>query len=1084
MISQQGSRAVLVLTVALAFMGLWASPVLAQNTGSIQGTVVDQTTSRPVANAQVSVQGTQLGTITNQQGRFQILNVPVGTHTVVAEIIGYETVSRTVTIRAGEVTSINLPTLETAIALQELVVTGVSGATPRAKLPFTVDQLRTEDMPVPAMSAASMIQGKVAGAQVVQGSGRPGATPSILLRGPTSIDAAGRNQEPLFIVDGVVLGASVIDIDALDIETVEVVKGAAAASLYGARAANGVVQITTRSGRGLDDNTIRYSLRSEYGINQLPGSINIAQLHPYRLDTQGRFVDAAGNPFDWTEEAFIESAYWDIDGHTGLPRGRQPVLDGGVWTAFQRNPWPGQTFDHVDNVMRRGAMGQHQITMEGRQGATNFHASFANVSQEGVVVGQQGYDRNSFRLNLDQGLQDNIQLSTRVFYSRSTTDGQNVEGTGTPLFTLTRMPAGVDIRARDAEGRLLLRPDLQGENANPLIELNDLERSDLRQRFMGGANLRWSPMLWLDLDANMSYDRSDVDRDQFNHKGYRTARPASSNAGYVYRDGWLNEVLTGSLTATLRRSFGAVNTRTQVRYLFEDETYDYFRASGFNLVVDGVRSVTAARDQLITRSTLQDTRSEGYFFITNFDIADRYILDALVRRDGSSLFGADERWQTYYRGSAAWRLSQEDWWFAPGLFNEFKLRYSIGTAGGRPNWSAQYETYTVLDGVVRGAVSLGNTELKPEFAIEHEAGVDFSLLERMNVGITYANTEARDQILRVPQPAVTGFEYQWRNAGTLESNTWEVSIDMPVMRRGDFNWGTRLLFDRTRQQITQLDVPPYQYGIPGVQAVDAAFYAREGERLGTFYGYQWASSCGQLPEGLRGACQAGEFQVNDDGYMVYVGTGNTWRDGITKNLWGTEGPGGVMWGTPIVGVDADGDDFQALGNTTPDFSVSLSNTINWRGFSLYGLIDAVQGADIYNLPRHWAYFERYSGDQDQTNPDPNLHKPIGYYSSLYRILGPPNSHFVEDGSFVKLRELSVRYRFGRDQLGAVPGLRAFQGLGISLVGRNLFTITDYTGYDPEVGIAGGDVGSAAIARFDGFNYPNFRTLTAGIELNF
>ncbi|MBA2246235.1 MAG: SusC/RagA family TonB-linked outer membrane protein [Gemmatimonadetes bacterium] len=1076
----------LATVVAAALLPTTLLQAAAQQTGTVQGTVVDATTARPLPNAQVFITGTQLGTLTNAQGRFQIVNVPAGQQNVRVNLIGYTEETRSVNVTAGQAAGVTFRIQETALELQEIVVTGVAGATTRAKLPFTVDKVNADALPVPAVDAGSAIQGKVVGATVISGSGRPGSAPSIMLRGPTSINAQGRSQEPLYIVDGVILGASIVDIDANDIESIEVVKGAAAASLYGSRASNGVIQITTRSGRALGSDMTRYTFRTEYGVNQLAGGINIAQNHPYRLNASGtRFVTSGGVEFDWLEEAIRASNAYPA---TASSVARQPTLNGAnIWNTFQDQPWPGGTYDHIGTFFRPGDFSLSQLSVEGRSGGTNYLASFNNTLQQGVMTGLNGFNRSSFRLNLDQGVRDNLQLSARTFYSTSTQDGQIADGGG-PLFTLTRMPAGVPLTTRDSLGNVINVPDITGENQNPLYVLQNSDRADDRERFLGGANLRFSPIIWVDLDANLSYDRSNVNRHQFNFKGFRTARPSSTlNQGYVYRDGWLNEAINGSVTSTFRRSLGALNTRTQLRYLYEAEHYDYTRASGTNLAVEGVTSLTAAREQRITRSETQDIRSEGYYLITNLDFADRYILDALVRRDGSSLFGANERWQTYYRGAAAWRVSEEPFWAGLGdAISEFKLRYSLGTAGGRPRFNAQYETFTVVDGVVNPQ-NLGNANLKPEFVVEQEMGIDATLMNRIGLTLTYAHSEARDQILRVPLAGYTGFVQQWQNAGTLESNTWEASIEAPLVRRDNFSWSTRLLFDRTRQTITELNVPEYQYGFPQ-QGLTAVFFAREGEPLGRFYGARWATGCSDLPSGLQSDCAAGAFQQNDEGYLVYVGQGNSWRDGIRNNLWGTAGPTvrgtPLMWGTPIVAQDEDGNTLLPLGSTMPDFNFSLANTINWRGFSLYGLVDATMGVNVYNLPRHWSYFERYSADQDQAGRDEETKKPIGYHSALYRQLEPPNSHFVEDGSFVKLREVSVRYRFGPEQLANVPVLGGLGGVGLSLVGRNLLTWTDYSGFDPEVGFAGGDVGSAAIARFDGFNYPNFRSFTAAVEITF
>lgn len=1074
----------------------------AQQAGSVTGLVTQQGTGAPIEGAQVVLEGTQFRGVTQSSGRFLILNVPAGTYTLRVQMIGYTDVERSVTVTAGQSATVNVAMQYDVISLNEIVVTGVAGATQKVKLPFTVDQLNAQEIPVPQVSAASAIQGKVAGATVISGSGRPGSSPTILLRGPTSINAAGRSQEPLYIVDGVILadGTGMADLDALDIENIEVVKGAAAASLYGSRAANGVVQITTKRGRGLDGDVVRYTVRSEFGRSSLPGRFNLTQRHQFAMTDDGKFIDNKGNPCEWLSCPSVKLA-----GQKALPG-----ADADAWNTIQREAWPGKTYDHVADFFTEGAFMQHYVAAQGRSGGTNFHVSYTNVSEEGVMPGQEGFDRHNFRLNLDQTLGHNLTLSGTSFYSRSTQNGFP-ESQGNPLFRLSRMPAGVNLRAcvddpnKDCTGagdrlnRLIIEPDPFNENDNPLYMLLNRQWTTERGRFMGSANLRWSPLDWFDMDANVSYDRLDYHEEDYYPKGYRDIRNSAglrNGALYQYTD--VTEGLNASITASFRANLGDWGTnRTQVRYLWEQEDYRWHWGDGYEFAVADVPTQgNLNQDNITASSGVQPTRSDGYFLITNFDLKDRYIIDALLRNDGSSLFGPNERRHWYHRLGLAWRVSQEDWFNVAGI-NEFKLRYSHGSAGGRPRWSAQYETYNVGSGIV-SPVTLGNRDLRPEHSVEQEFGVDLVLFDRMTATVNYATTTTTDQILQVPQSPWKGFSSRWENAGTLESNTFEASLDLRVIERPNFSWTTRFIYDRTRQKITELSVPAYTTGVSG-QGMDAVFYVREGEALGTFYGTQIATSCDHLPEGV--SCDG--FAINDDGFLVWVGDAGSpdkgWEtytdaDGKTRYWWGTEGPeingAKVMWGTPFKGlcvdrVSGEQTDYCELGRTTPDYKFSLMNTITWGNLSIYGLIDAVQGVSVYNQPLQWSVFEYYSGIMDQSGLPEEKQKPLGYYNALYGVSGlAPSSRFVEDGSFVKLRELSFRYRFSGEMLGSIPGLRAFDGITLHLVGRNLYTWTDYDGYDPEVGRGGGTTGSAALARVDGYNYPNFRTWTLGAELNF
>ncbi|MFW5950953.1 MAG: SusC/RagA family TonB-linked outer membrane protein, partial [Gemmatimonadota bacterium] len=990
--------------------------------------------------------------------------------------------------------------LETeAVSLTGIVVTGVAEATSRAKLPITVEQLTGADMPVPTVSAANALQGKVAGVQVVSGSGRPGAAPSVMLRGATSINASGRSQEPLYIVDGVILSSSMVDIDALDIENIEVVKGAAAASLYGSRAASGVIQIQTRRGSAFAEDYVRYTARSEVGQSQLPGRFNLTDRHQFLMTEDGsKFIDANDNECDWLECGSVQYA-----GQRALPG--EGASD---WNTVQDVGWPGTTYDQVDEFFTGGTFMQNYLAAEGRSGATNYHVSYSNLQDQGVMPGHEGFNRHNFRMNLDQSVREELTLSGSAFYSRSE---QNAfpESQGNPIFNLTRMPAGVNLRAciddptgdctgeEDRLERLIIRPDPFNENDNPLYTVLNRDYQTTRGRFLGSANLRWRPMSWFNVDANVSYDRLDYMSQDHYPLGYRDIRQTYEE-GDLYRYHSRTEGLNASLTGTFRKTFGTWGSnRTQFRYLWEQEDNEYTSSSGWGFVVGGVPTFGNIPDDNISAgSGTTPVRSDGYFAITNFDLMGRYIVDALIRNDGSSLFGADQRRQWYYRMAGAWRVTEEPFFQVPGL-NELKLRYSVGTAGGRPSWSAQYETYSVSAGRV-SPVTLGNNDLRPEHSVEHEAGFDAILFDRLDLTFNYATTTTTDQILSVPLAPYFGFSSQWQNAGTLESDTYEASLNARIIQTPDFSWSARLLWDRTRQTITELNRPAYRTGVGG-QNMGDVFYVREGEELGTFYGTLVATSCDHLPEGV--SCDG--FMKNDDGYLVWVGDaghyGNGWdtftdEDGETQQYWGSTGPEvngvPVRWGSVFAGVCTDPDTgeettFCPVGKARPDFSTSLSSTLTWKNLSLYGLIDAQQGFSVYNQPLQWATFQNYSGIMDQSDVPADEQKPIGYYSQLYSVSGlTTSSAFVDDGSFVKLRELSLRYRFDAPTLAGIPVLRSFDGITLSAIGRNLITWSDYDGYDPEVGRGGGSVGSAVLARVDGYNYPNFRTFTFGLELNF
>jgi TonB-dependent SusC/RagA subfamily outer membrane receptor len=709
-------------TLALLAVGLLVAAPAAAQTGSVTGTITNAGTGGPLDMVQVSLetvgaQEANLGGLTQATGRFLIINVPVGQYVLRAQLLGFGTQTQVVTVTAGQAGVVDLRLQPEAISLSEIVVTGVAGATQRTKLPFDVAQVRVADLPVPTMNAAQSIAGKVAGATVVQGSGRPGSTPSILLRGVTSLDNSGRSQEPLYIVDGVILGSSLVDLDALDIQSIEVVKGAAAASLYGSRAANGVIQIRTKRGAEMADDQVRYSFRSEYGNSSLASDNEyvLTEVHEFKLSPDGsKFVDVDGSLCDWLACSSPVLAGQTAGGGTA-----------NEWNTYQVNPWPGGTYDQVKRFFEGGNTLQNSFSAEGRSGRTNFHVSFSNLLEAGILRYQDGYKRNNFRVNVDQAVVDNLTLQTSIFYSRS--KNSNNQGN---LFDLTRMPAGVDLLSEDPfePGQMVLNINpTDSESENALYSLRYTDDNSWRSRFLGATTVRLAATEWLKFDANVSFDRSDSRSQTFREKGYRTINPSPTlNEGTLAMSESQNEALNASITAsTVYNLTDQIRNTTQARYLYESEDYSGFNTSGYEFAVAKVPTFGNINSETFSSgSSVQTVRADGYFFITNFDMYDKYVLDALIRNDGSSLFGADERRQWYYRLGGAWRVSQEDWFQIPGI-DEMKLRYSIGTAGGRPRFSAQYETYSVGGGRIQ-PVNLGNKDLKPEFSTEHEAGVDLS----------------------------------------------------------------------------------------------------------------------------------------------------------------------------------------------------------------------------------------------------------------------------------------------------------------------------------------------------------------------
>jgi TonB-linked SusC/RagA family outer membrane protein len=1012
--------------------------------GRVTGTVSDSATGQPVAEALVTVVGTRFGARTDNVGRYAITGVPAGTYRIEARRLGYRPATvPDVAVPDGGTATVDMRLGASALTLEAVVTTGVVDPTAGTRVPFTVGRLDADNAPVPATNAVETLQGKIAGVTVVP-LGQPGSGTQIVLRSPTSIN---KSNSPLVVVDGVIqsqsFGAATADLEAMDIESIEVVKGAAAASLYGSRAAAGVLQIRTRRGSGLADGATRFSWRSEFGTNQLAGKIDWARHHYYMTDSSGRYINHAGTVVDRS----------------------QRVADS-VFRRFQDNPYIDPVFDQVDRFFDPGQFSRNSLNFAQNTGRTNWFLSLVNSKEDGVVLNSGKFNQNDVRLNLDHRLRENLRLSFSGYHSRSTRQ----ELYGDTFFDLINQAPDVDLRTPDPDGTpYLYQGDPEGREENPLYVLATEENQRRRNRTQGSLEARYAPARWLTFDGNVSYDRSDRRVNFFLDQGLKTEGFALGGPGEISQLTGTTDAINAAASANLLGTLGLMTLRSTVRALLERETNQITEAEGTNLSVPGVRSLSNATQRFVS-SELEEIRSNGFMLSAGGDYAGRYIVDGLVRRDGSSLFGPEEHWNTYYRLSGAYRIAEEPWWPLP-LFSEFKLRASRGTAGGRPDFEDQFETFGFLEGGGLVKQTLGNKFLKPEHATETEIGIDAIIRDRYSVQLSYARSRVVDQLILIPLAGFFGYESQWQNAGTVVGNTVEGTIEAQLVRRPNFTWRMGFVADRSRNRITEFDRSCFQ--------TQTIAFRCAGETLGAMYGFRFIKGASELPPDA--VSRVDEFAVNDEGLLVWVGKNasgqpNQYTRGEVDSLWGrtaTIGTTNYGWGMPITLRDSTGSAAVVkIGDGNPDFHFGISNNVSWRNLQLYALVDANVGGQAYNQTNQRMYQWAKSADVDQAGKPQELKKPIEYYVNLYAA-NSPTDYFVEDAGFVKLRELSLKYR-----LGALGPLTRFgaSDVSLSLVGRNLLTWTDYKGYDPEVG--------GSITRLDSFDYPRYRTITGAFEITF
>ncbi|MGD2153693.1 MAG: carboxypeptidase-like regulatory domain-containing protein, partial [Gemmatimonadales bacterium] len=630
------------LALAGALFLLLSVPLPAwSQAGRITGTVTNARTGDPVETAQVYVPGTRIGTLTDQDGAFTLGTVPPGEYEIRVEIIGYRAEAQMVRLGAGETQVLEFALEPGVLRLQELVVTGTAARMPRVKLPFTVERLDVADLPVPATSAERQIQGKGAGIHVVKGSGQPGDAADIMLRAPTSIT---RGHVPLIIIDGVVSWETMADIDALDIESIEIVKGPAASSLYGSLAANGVIQITTKRGAELAAGESQFTLRGEAGWQSLAGDFPFVQQHSYRMNEAGSsFVNAAGEEIPYGPGVVLDTIYTP---DPGLPRppGTSGYEGDLTTVTFQDRDYPPPTYNHVDRFFDPQDTYSLHAAVAGKTGNTNYRAAFTNLREKGIILYHDGYTRRNARLNIDHQVWDNFALSLGGYYAWAHQDELAAGGpynfSRNPLRDLLFMPPNVDLLERtclnppDAEPNspecrewdLTNNPDpLHNLVQNPLYQQKHYTSEDRSSRILGSLFARWTATPWLDIEADFGLDRYDFQDFFWEPKGLVQVGTGDPTTGYLERFNHLSENVNASLTTAFHKQFGDVIARGQARYQFEQRRTEWLGAWGSNLGAEGVTTLENTDPQ--TRgadSFIWDIRSNFFYLVGAADYRGRY----------------------------------------------------------------------------------------------------------------------------------------------------------------------------------------------------------------------------------------------------------------------------------------------------------------------------------------------------------------------------------------------------------------------------------------------------------------------------
>jgi TonB-linked SusC/RagA family outer membrane protein len=974
------------LAVAFLTVASFICPaiVAAQGTAVVQGRVTDPT-GNPVPSAQVRVEGTTLGALTGPDGAYRIAGVPAGVHGISIRRVGYAPERATVTALADGTITRDFTLRTAAVTLNEVVVTGVAAPTTKRQLGNTIETVSGEQVNrAPGISSIDQaLQGRVTGAVVSENSGQPGGGISIRLRGTNSILGGA---EPLYVIDGVIVDNSsealvamsgnaprgnqalsnrMADFDPGDVERIEVLKGAAAAALYGARANNGVIQIFTKRGQS------------------------------------GRPDLAFATDFSWSKTP----KRYDLNMSPNA--GHQDVALGGA-PAFGA---PIQRYDIQDQIFRTGFGSNSRLSISGGNEGTTYYLGGGYQKEEGIVRPTE-YDRMNVRGNVTQRLSSQFEVGLRGNYINSTNDfipeGEQTQGV---LTSLVFTPTSVNPAFNPNTGRYPYNPVLV---ANPLDVIHNWSAPEKVTRMLGGADLTWRPLSSLTVKYAAGLDDYRREANYFQPPLSLGASFTGSIQNPVQFSRLFNNDLTASHAWAPRE---ALALNSSVGFRFTSDKQETIRAAGANLGPG--QTLVGGATQTATQSKTE-LRTVGWYIEERVNLAERLYITGGVNWDASSAFGADERVQMFPRLGLSYVLDRESRGTSGlgSMLSSFRLRAAYGQTGGQPpglySRFANYEntSFSGRPGLV-SSVTAGNADLRPERQREYEGGFDVGFLdERALVEFSYYDKRTDDLVLSIPLPPSSGFSQQFQNIGSLTNKGVELALNTVNLTRERFAWRSRFTYSANRSKVAKL-----------VTAADTLLFDYlnaiiVGHPVGVFVGGTYA----RTPDGqiaYRNFTVAATATAPAQTYLLPYRQQDTLASGAIVNS------------------------RRVIGDPNPKFVATFGNDFDiGERLQLSVLFDGRFGNDVANFSRRIQELfgaakvneREISGDTINRTFSAN---PTGR-SLIYE-------EYIEDGSYVKLREIALQFTL---PAGIVSRFGA-ENASLRLAGRNLKTWTDYSGLDPE-----------------------------------
>ncbi len=1050
---------------------LLTAQLLIAQTREVTGKVTDAN-GTPLNGASIRVKSTKGGTSAAPDGTFKV-NAAANA-TLIISAIGYEDKD----LNIGTQTNVAISLVLDTKALSEVVVTGTGSATSRKKLGISVESITADKLPpAPTASIDQALVGKIAGAQISSTNGSPGRPVNILLRG---INTINRGTSPMILLDGLEVRAT--DLNSLDlsgIERIEVVQGAASATIYGAQGANGVIQMFSKKGK---TGKVRIDFSTNVSSNSMLnlGDVHKARLHPFAVNANGEVIGSSGNliVLDPLISVFRENVQVNLINPTTTTS-----------MPYDKNL---QYYDHYKMFFQTAYTTNNSISISGAKDKMDFSFAVSDNRQTSTFKDNGKFSRTNLSTNFGVELAKNLKFRsiTQLVYTKNSLN----DGTGRGiLFALNNSRPFADYNYRMPDGNYgYYFGDATGVNGyNPNYRNQYSSNLDNKIDIVQNFNLNYKPTKFLELDAKygMNYQTQDVTYD---------VKPQDDNASAKF---WGTRWWTGNYAPTpsvgtsgsidnfrYRTVFQNFITSATLDFDFEDDfkinlpiksttllSFDY-RKNLFKQYItwgaDAPFYTPYTASQMVTNRIQSDYTEPfvtyGYLANQKFDYGDYGGVSGGIRSDFSSAFGGGSKPFTFPRGDAYLRLSSFDFWKngkVGSSINEFKLRAAYGKAGIQPR---PFDRYPLLNTVNLGSnvgftfpTNNPNPNLDVEVSKEIEVGLDMSIkglkgnwLSSINFSATYWDRSTANAIYSVDAAPSSGTGTIRDNAFGLASSGLQASLNVTVLKNKDFNWNLTTNFSKQTSKITSVKGGTEIVVISN--AGSSNYVLKAGEKIGQLYGNLLLSSVEQLaPNGNPYIAKA--LQVN------YTLASNGWVvDKLTKQPFVT--PNKVSFGDP-----------------NPKFNMSFINDITFKNnLSINMQWDWVQGNHLYNQTRQWMYRDGIHGDYAKPV---TIDGQTGAYTAFYRGVyaqvqaNGTRNYFYEDASFLRLRNLSLAYDFTK-----LINMPVFQRLQLVLMGRNLVTFTKYSGFDPEV--SSGTANSSFDRGVDHNTVPNLKTFQIGLNLGF